>query len=319
LQLTYSFDTNKESPEIIMELLLSEICHISLSMANREKRNGASLYQQKHILGTQKTSERKKNLSDLNITIPEHFKQDFDIDDVFHVENRYLVLGVGDLTANLFRPSFDASWKKPLFFLDYEPIEEKEYYGFIVQGEKDETIVRIEKIIFQDGIPLENGKRIDHLKWLFCSTPLVYKENVVNVSEMVLNDYDLRHTFGKSAKEFTDKLYFQLRASYKDFVEMVKKNESRILTTGPEVEFYHAGIGVKEDKILVIHHIGSLRELALKFKELGVKDAVLLDSGGSSVIWANWNMGGTIAHHVNYRPKRGAIIIIEIKRNQEHS
>jgi len=292
---------------------------MSLSMANREKRNGTSLYQQKHILGTQKTSERKKYLADLNITIPEHFKKDFDIDDVFHAENRYLVLGVGDLTANLFRPSFDTSKKNPLFFLEDEPITQKEYYGFIVQKEKSETKVRIEKIVFQDGIPLENGKKIDHLKWLFCSTPLVYKENVVSVEEMVLNDYDLRHTFGKSAKEFTDKLYFQLRASYKDFVEMVKKNESRILTTGLEVEWYHAGIGIKEDKIIVIHHIGSLKELALKFKNLGVKDAVLLDSGGSSVIWANWNKGGTIAHHINYRPKRGAIIIIETKRNQEHS
>jgi hypothetical protein len=319
LQLTYSFDTNKESPEIIMELLLSEICHISLSMANREKRNGTSLYQKKHILGSQKTSERKKDLADLNITIPEHFEQNFGIDDVFLAEKRYLVVGVGDCTANLFRPSFDTSKEKPLFFLEDEPIEEKEYYGFIVREEGNETNVRIEKIVFRNGIPLENGKQIDNLKWLFCSTPLVYKENVVSVLEMVVNDYDLRHTFGKSANDFTNKLYFQLRTGYKNFVEMVKKNESRILTAGPEVEWYHAGIGIKNNKIIVILHIGSLMELALKFKEVGVSDAVLLDSGGSPVIWVNWNMGGTIAHHINYRPKRGAIIIIEIKRNRENS
>jgi hypothetical protein len=319
MKLTYSLDTNKESPGIIMELPLPEINHMSLSMADREKRNGTSLYQKKHILGSQKTAERKKNFADLNITIPEHFKQNFGLDDVFHVENRYLVVGVGDCTANLFRPSFDTSKKRPLFFLEDEPIEQKEYHGFIVREEGNETNIRIEKIIFRNGIPLENGKQIDNLKWLFCSTPLVYKENVVSASEMVVNDYDLRHTFGKSANEFTNRLYFQLRTGYKNFVEMVKENESRILTAGPEVEWYHAGIGIKNNKIIVIHHIGSLKELALKFKEVGVSDAVLLDSGGSPVIWVNWNMGGTIAHHVNFRPKRGAIIIIEIKSNQEQS
>ena len=313
MELTYSFDTKKESPGIVMELPLWEIIHIFLSIARQKKRNGTVLYQQKHILGTEPTSQRKKELSDLNITIPEHFKQNFGIDDVFHVKNRYLVLGVGDCTANLFRPSFDTSKEVPLFFLDHEPLEQKEYYGFIVQGEKEDTKVRIEKIVFRDGIPLENGKKIDHLKWLFCSTPLVYKKNAVSSTEIAVNDYDLRHTFGKNAKAFTDELYVGLRESYDTFADMVEKNKSRILSSGPEVEFYHAGIGIKGDRIVVIHNIGSLMDLAKKFEELGVNDAVLLDSGGSSVIWANWNRGGTIAHHVNYRPKRGALIVIELK------
>ena len=313
MKLTYSFDTNKEAPEIVMELPLSEIEDMFLSIANRERRNGDSLYQQKHILGTQPTSERKKELSDINITIPEHFQKNFGIDNVLQVKERYLVLGVGDCTANLFRPTFDASKKNPLFFLNDEPIEQKEYYGFIVKKEKEKTTLQMEKIIFREGMPLENGKRIDHLKWLFCSTPLVYKGDVVSSMEMVINDYDLRHTFGKSAKKLTNELYFRLRESYDKFVEMVEKNRSRILTTGSEVEWYHAGIGIKENKIIVIHNIGSLLELAVKFKDLGVNDAVLLDSGGSSVIWANWNKGGTIAHYLNYRPKRGAIIIIKTK------
>lgn len=313
MKLTYSFETNKEAPEIVMELPLSEINDMFLSIANREKRNGDSLYQQKHILGTQLTSERKKELSDINITIPGHFRQNLGIDNVLQVKERYLVLGVGDCPANLFRPSFDASKKSPLFFLKDEPIEQKEYYGFIVKKEKEETKLQMEKIIFREGMPLENGKGIVHLKWLFCSTPLVYKGDVVSSMEMVMNDYDLRHTFGKNAKKLTDKLYFRLREGYDKFVEMVEKNRSGILTEGPEVEWYHAGIGIKENKIIVIHNIGSLLELAVKFKGLGVNDAVLLDSGGSSVIWANWNIGGTIAHYLNYRPKRGAIIIIKTK------
>ena len=299
-----------------MELPFAEISHMSLSIANRERRNGSSLYQQKHIIGTQKTSIRPKHLSDLNSTIPGHLKQNFNSNDAVHGKKRYLVLGFGDCTANLFHPSFDASRENPLFFLKDEPLDQKEYYSFMVQEENDESKVRIEKIIFQNGIPLEKGKRIANLKWLFCSTPLVYNNHVVSNREMVVNDYDLRHTFGKSAREFTDKLYFQMKASYKNFVEMVEKSESRILTTGPEVEWYHAGIGIKADQIIVIHNIGSLQELALKFKDFGVTDAVLLDSGGSSVIWANWNKGGTLAHHVNYRPKRGAIIILEIKSDR---
>jgi len=316
LKLTYSFETQKKAPEVEMELPLLEIDDIFLSIANREMRNGATLFQQRHICGTRNTSERKPECSDINITIPGHFQQNFGIDDVFQARDRYLVLSVGDCTANLFRPSFDSTKENPFYFLKHEPFEKKEYYGFIVQmQQKEEISIRIEKIGFRDQIPfeLENGKKIDGLKWLFCSTPLVYHGQVADSMEMAVNDYDLRHSFGKNAKELTDEIYFQLRESHEKFVEMIDKNRAKILTTGPEVEWYHAGIGIKENKIIVIHNIGSLMELAVKFKSLGVNDAVLLDSGGSSVIWANWNLGGTLAHYLNYRAKRGAAIIIRTK------
>lgn len=313
MKIIYSFDLKKESPEIFLDLPFTEIDDMFLSIANREKRNGKALYQQKHILGFQDTPQRAKELSGLNISIPGHFKQNFAIDNVFQVKNRYLVLGVGDLTANLFRPSFDSSKEPSLFFLKDEPIEHKGYYGLIVQHENKNATVRIANICFRNGTPLENNKKIENLKWLFCSTPLIYKGHMVGSTEMAVNDYDLRHTFGKANKKIADALYRALRESNLKFVKQVEENKALILTQGSEVEWYHAGIGIKENRIIVIHNIGSLWELALKFKELGVNDAVLLDSGGSSVIWANWNIGGTIAHYVNHRPNRGALIIIEIK------
>jgi hypothetical protein len=129
---------------------------------------------------------------------------------------------------------------------------------------------------------------------------------------MVVNDYDLRHTFGRDAKKVTDELYLSLRDGYDKFVKILESKKSKILSFGPEVEWYHAGIGVKENCIILIHNTGSLMDLALKFKEHGVENAVLLDSGGSPVIWANWTKGGVLAHNFNYRSKRGAVIIVEI-------
>lgn len=128
---------------------------------------------------------------------------------------------------------------------------------------------------------------------------------------MAINEYDLRHVFGRYETTITNEIYRGLRQSYEKFVASVNEKKTKILTTGPEVEWYHAGIGIKKDTLIVIHHTGSLMELAFAFKEQGADDAVLLDSGGSSIIWANWNQGKTIAHNVNYRPHRGAVIVIK--------
>lgn len=264
MNLTYSFDKNRKVPDVVLQLPLAEVGKMVLSLANRELRNRKGLYQKKHILGTQKTRERKKELADLNIEIPEHFHRDLGIADVFSVDTKYLVVGVGDCTANLFRPSFDVSRETPLFFLEDEPILKKEYYAFTVLQKNEKPGLGIKKITFRDEIPMEKGQPIDNLKWLFCSTPLVYNGNIVPELEMVLNNYDLRHTFGKNAQEITNELYFCLREGYDKFVENLKSKKSKILAAGPEVEWYHAGIGVKENCVILIHNTGSLVDLALK-------------------------------------------------------
>lgn len=321
MKLLYEFDLTKTDPEILLEIPFEDIEEMFLSITNRQKRNKTDLYQQKHINGVENSSDRKKELTELNMPIEAHFKENFQIEDPYKVEKRYLVIGVGDCTANLFRASFDPTlWpRNPFFYLEDEPFREKEYYGFIVSRDQGKLKAKIETITFQQGKPVLNGKEIPGLSWMFCSTPLVYRGKIVDGSGMAKNNYDLRHLFGKeNGSETINEIYKKFReGGYPAFANAIEAKKDKIIGTGQDVNWYHAGIGIKDDAFLVIHHIGSLLDLANKFYTLGVEDAVLLDSGGSSVVWANWNYNGILAHHWYFRPDRGAIIIFHLKGKQK--
>lgn len=316
MKLLYEFDLKKTDPEIILELPNNEIAEASLSIANREIRNRTNLYQQKHIIGTQSTEVRTKEIAELNMTIEKHFEKNPDITDVFHSKKRYLVIGVGDCSANLFRCSYDLTLTqgKQFFYLKDEPYKEKEYYAFIVTGQNGALNGKIEKITFRDEQPTLDNHEIPDLLWLFCSTPLVYKGHLLDKTEMASNDYDLRHFFGKNNSNGTiNDIYAKLNEGYPQFVDAIARNQDKIQMSGTDVEWYHAGIGIKNNTFIIIHIIGSIFDLARKFQEQGVSDAVLLDSGGSSVIWANWNYNGFIAHHWYFRPNRGALIMFNLR------
>ncbi len=313
MKLEYNSNKDQTKPAAVLELELSEISNIFLSIANREKRNQTDLYQQKHKAGIQKTSDRKKYLSDLNITIPEHFKINYNIKDIFKENANFLAIGVGDCTANLFRPSFDLSEKDPLFFLKDEPLAEKEYHAFIVQGKDRNLNARIDKINFLNGTPIIKGEKISSLKWLFCSVPLIINSKVVDELNIAINDYDLRHIFGVTEKDIINKTYSQFLAGYGNYISAIKKNLLKKKAGDKRALWYHAGIGIKGDKIIVVHNAGTLMDLANVFYNMKVENAVLLDSGGSSIIWNNCNKIGAVSHNFNYRPKRGAIIICKLK------
>jgi len=316
MKLLYEFNLEKTDPEITLELPENEIGEIFLSIANREIRNRTDLYQQKHIAGTQFTGERSQEIANLNISIEKHFEKNLGIADVFHSKKRYLVIGAGDCSANLFRSSYDLTLTrgKPLFYLKDEPYKEKEYYAFIITGKNGTVKGKIEKITFRDEKPAIGNQEIPGLLWLFCSTPLVYKGHLVDKIEMACNDYDLRHFFGKNNENGTlNGIYTKLNEGYPQFVKAIEKKQDKIQITGTDVEWYHAGIGIKDNTFIIIHNIGSIFDLAKKFQEQGVSDAVLLDSGGSSVIWANWNYSGYLAHHWYFRPNRGAVIVFNLK------
>jgi hypothetical protein len=90
-----------------------------------------------------------------------------------------------------------------------------------------------------------------------------------------------------------------------------KLAESRVLEIG-----YHAALGLSENEMFVVHRVATIPELAEELKQLGARDAVLLDSGGSCAVWANWvngNQGGILTNAWNFRPPRGAVLFLVLK------
>ncbi len=316
MKLEYTFDLEKTDPEVVMELPLSDIAAMSVSIGNREKRNRSNYYQRKHIMGVQATVERSEKLAALNVPINVHFSENLGVPDVSRSEERFLAVGAADITANLFRPGWqsDVPGGRRLFHLEDEPINEKEYYAFMVTHKDGKSAANIRKIRFRGETPLMEGAEIPHLQWLLCSSPLVYNGEIVDKAEMAKHNYDLRHMFGREKDVgIINTIYKRLADGYDSFTRAIDENRDHILTRGADVDWYHAGIGIEGDRLIVIHHIGSMYQLAERFRRSGVRHAVLLDSGGSSIIWANWNVGGTLAHHWYYRPNRGAIIAFRLK------
>jgi hypothetical protein len=308
----------KDGNQIVFEIPIKQIDHSYLSIASREMRNGNSLYQKKHITGTKLTKDRPDNFSNLNIEIPEHFQYNLNIKDILNDREPYVVFGVGDMTANLFRLSYDTIQSPPLFYLSEEPYREKEYYSFVSTKTSRQELFKFKKINFRNEIPFEIDRPISDLNWLFCSTPLVWQSKVVDNIEMAFNNYDLRHLFGKSSQHITNDIYKEsvdqnLKFSYFSFIKAIEKRKIHLKTSGYDVKWYHAGLGIKENTLMILHHKGSLYDIANQFIKFGATEAVLLDSGGSSVIWTNIKKQGSLAFQENYhRSRRGAIVILKL-------
>ncbi len=85
--------------------------------------------------------------------------------------------------------------------------------------------------------------------------------------------------------------------------------------TSPETG-YHATLGISEGELILVHRIATIPDLADELRTLGAQEAVLLDSGGSCAIWANWangGEGGVLASAWNFRAPRGAVIFLVLK------
>lgn len=79
---------------------------------------------------------------------------------------------------------------------------------------------------------------------------------------------------------------------------------------------YHAALGISEGQLILVHRYATIPQVAEELKKQGAKEAVLLDSGGSCAIWANWiggAQGGILAHAWNFRPARGAVVFLVLK------
>jgi hypothetical protein len=321
LNISSHFDVlnrNAKDPDVTLVFLQEEIVNSFLSIAERDKRNGTSSYQIRHIEGPQATAEREKQP---NWEIPDHFKKNLTVD-ALSSPDRYLVLGVGDLTANLLRPSWDARKDNNFFCLQYEPYEQlkKEKHPYTSFMMDKNNVPHIQSIYFVSQedkiIPTDaEGQDLSSASnYLFCSIPLIRSGNKVSLAEMAFWDYDLRHffTMEKEMKEPINELYQKwMKPDYYHSLEQAFETYS---DKPYKANWYHAVLGINylRKEIIIFHRTCNIPGLQDDLLEYGVDDAVLLDSGGSSVIWCNWLFGNYLAHHWYFRPERGSVMVFQL-------
>ena len=325
-----------KSPDLSATLIIlnSMIKDAILSVSNRSIRNRTSLYHQRHRGSVLETRFRSELLSNLNKTFDEHYHllwKRYDLKD-----KRVIGFTISDLTANLLRPHFyiykfdnkkvfsdketieqvyRGNEESSLFYFEDEPINSALYTLLIAYRAGD----NVKFTIFEDIRILKDGKLPDNvpenikenLLWWAACPPLLINGKF-DIFKFAVLDYDLRHIFGFNNSELLRKIYESFTDWYKwkeSIKEQLKKTTSFPIAS-------HSILGLKDDEVYIFQRRDTIPDIAGELIEKGIRDAVLLDSGGSCAIWANWvnsGKGGILNSNFNYRPFRGAVIFVVLE------
>ncbi len=333
--LAYPIDL--DDPKATLRMSCNDIEQALLSVAKRVGRNRSDLYQKKHggALHGYATRQRDPKHAGLNEPIAEHYQsvqqQRGSLD-----EKRVVAFPISDLTANPLRLHFDASIRPDqatmyangsdtrLFHLDDEPIGEVPYTLLIsyTSGGSIRFTIEHEVLVTETGsLPDSIPKEVrDGLNWWAACPPVVSRRSF-DAKRYAELDYDHRHVIGFPILEEDPVKKEELEARLSEVFETFPSwNDwcDAIQTKLPDLEDWvpgsHAVLGISEDDLLLVHRTASIPVISEELiNEHGVQDAVLLDSGGSCAIWANWanrGKGVVLASHFNFRPERGAVVFL---------
>jgi hypothetical protein len=342
--LSIKHDPDKAGPEATLKVPLNFFDQLYLSIACRAARNRTALYQKKHRGSAMATRERDWELAALNRPIAEHYRS-IEQQAGSLKDRRVLAFPISDLTANPLRPHYHASPAEVraafenapsagavfqasdarLFFLEDEPIGKVPYTLLLVYeaGGATRLAIRHSVCVAADGaLPVDVPEPIlKGLRWWAACPPLLINGEH-KVDEYAIRDYDLRHVFGFPEKGSPEE--GQLREMFQCFPhwdEWRRHIHKKLESLKAPAAGYHAALGLSDQEMILVHRVGTIPEIAASLKSLGARDAVLLDSGGSCAIWANWvdgGQGGILANHWNFRPPRGAVAFLVLRDQRPH-
>lgn len=142
-------------------------------------------------------------------------------------------------------------------------------------------------------------KLTDSIEWAASGKPVVRNGAPCNLYDIVEQYYDVAHIFpvsdaapedidGRSDRPRKGELVKKL---YQGYPEKFKENCIDALNKGlGGAEYYFDVVGVNEDSLMILQMYGGLREVAKEAVRRGMKDAILVDEGGSVATWA-WYHG----------------------------
>lgn len=278
-------------------------------------------------------------LANLNRTIAEHY-QLLVMEKKIDPDRPVLAFPISDLTANPLRPHYDTASEPDglafqkagpletgyghrtsarLFHLEDEPISDVPYTVLSCHEEQGaiQFAIRHETRVSADGTVNDDAlsSRTSGLKWWAACPPLLAGGRH-NLEAFAVRDYDLRHVFGFPKDAPDESSLRDIYRYFPDWVPWCAAIRTRLQTIDRYETGYHAAFGVAADRFILIHRTATIPDLANDLRALGADDGVLLDSGGSCAIWANWansRQGGVLASHWNFRPARGAVVFLVLK------
>ncbi len=329
-----------------IKILREEIKSIKLHIAFAEKLNRNDLYLQRHSGSDNNqlvndsidpNTPLRAKADEYKITIPEHFTK-LDLKNLktlvksnqlqsngrYCEVNSIFAIPISDLTSNLLRPSFNknkfGSTKYRIFFLKDEPINDQNYWCVCYYQRSGINGIEFRNLkfdILKDTVFDTKNPDIDlvldyGLIWAAAIVPLVIDNKPLSATDIAVHDYDLRQILGRNESEAVKFCYKGWFSKWNERVRLIVQQHQE--TRKPFASFYHSIIAISEKGDLHIKQLeGTLPAIANKLSSKGFQAAGLLDSGGSCAIYDRW-LSGYLNHGWYFRPKRGSIIVLELKR-----
>jgi hypothetical protein len=219
-------------------------------------------------------------------------------------------------------------------------IKEDDIYGITRNNNLDSGRVYTSFIVPNKGKPYIDEVRFDEnqdiysndmnqnlssvINWAASGKPLVKNGNPVNIEDVVEQYYDVAHVFAVSNEKIENKESRpdRLRKGdlvqklYKNYPKDFKKNCIDVMSDGYEKgKYYFDVVGVDDSKFMILQKYGTLDDVSKSAQEIGMKDAIIVDEGGSVATWS-WYHGpnGGFENCSSYlRPQ--AIAVLGIKLN----
>jgi hypothetical protein len=174
-------------------------------------------------------------------------------------------------------------------------------YSCFVMPNKGEPHIRRLRINEQHELytPDLEEKLNDSINWCASGKALLRDGNPIDIYDIVEQYYDVAHIFPVSNKapEDIDGRTDRIRKGelvqmlYKNYPSQFKNNCIKALKEGLGTgEYYFDIVGVNDDNLMTLHMYGNLKEVASYAKNKGMRDAIIVDEGGSIASWA-WYHG----------------------------
>jgi len=164
----------------------------------------------------------------------------------------------------------------------------------------------------------------DSIDWAASGKALVRDGALLDLCDIVEQYYDVAHIFpvSKSSPEHIDGRADRPRKGelvqrlYGGYPEKFKENCVKALNEGlGTAEYYFDIVGVDDDSLMILQMYGSFAEVGNTAVQRGMKDAIIVDEGGSVATWSWYHgpNGGYENVSSYFRPSAIAVLGIKLK------
>jgi hypothetical protein len=326
-QIEYKTKLCGEEPEFFMEIERNSLESALLSIAHRKlsnrgsglKRdtgnpNGARIIQGINLGGVY--DDEKADARIYHDSYVEHAKGLGLIDKQGKFSKKFCIIGNGNLGNNPWNVAWQHDKASRLYCLADEPLDSRTYSCFTVYKDRN---FKIQDLNFtQDKVCFHNEDISDLVAWANYGQQIVRNGRPVPIEDIVEQFYDIRHIFDwKDYGPEKDENMRKLNEFYSDPAPFKNKALDKLNKRTPRAKYYHSILGIKGSDLIVAHAFGTIEEIANSLVHQAVRDAIILDNGGSVGMYASWLYpnGGFLNTQSHFRDDRISAIGLVLRES----